>query len=103
MSAGATQPTFANGDNSPQLDSLLSKLRPFQRAAFDFAVCGIPLEDETCRAKQKCKNRAVGSNNDNGTKRYHQSNANEADQPNRQPVAGAGTGRILLGDEMGLG
>lgn len=56
---------------SPHLDSLLSKLRPFQRSAFEFAVHG-----EKRNSGSRCQ---------------------------RQAVAGAGTGRILLGDEMGLG
>ncbi len=57
--------------SSPHLDSLLSKLRPFQRSAFEFAV--------------------------HGEKR------NSDDSRCHRQVAGAGTGRILLGDEMGLG
>ncbi|KAL7430224.1 hypothetical protein ACHAXH_001502 [Discostella pseudostelligera] len=70
--------TFAFGSSggtstspSPHLDSLLSKLRPFQRSAFEFAVHG-----EKRNSGSRCQ---------------------------RQAVAGAGTGRILLGDEMGLG
>jgi hypothetical protein len=55
----------------PHLDSLLSKLRPFQRSAFEFAVHG-----EKRNSGSRCQ---------------------------RQALAGAGTGRILLGDEMGLG
>lgn len=69
---------------SPHLDSLLLKLRPFQRAAFEFAVHG----DDTKQSE-------------------HENNSKANDQYHRQevvvPVAGAGTGRILLGDEMGLG
>jgi hypothetical protein len=68
--------------HSPQLASLLSKLRPFQREAFDFAVHGA-----------SCQN---GNQTGASGKRY----ALPSDDGS---VAGAGTGRILLGDEMGLG
>ena len=64
---------------SPHLDTLLSKLRPFQRSAFEFAVYGT--EDKAAHSKQK-------RNYNHGAPKQ---------------VAGAGTGRILLGDEMGLG
>lgn len=62
------------------LNTLLKKLRPFQQRAFDFAVHGTPIiSDEDNKKHQK---------------RAH---------INSHHVAGAGTGRILLGDEMGLG
>ena len=67
---------------SPHLDTLLSKLRPFQRSAFEFAVYGT--EDKAAHSKQKRNYSYVGA-------------------PSQKQVAGAGTGRILLGDEMGLG
>ena len=83
---------------SPHLDSLLSKLRPFQRTAFEFAVHGVlPLDGDdkkgkcdahlkkNARLKNAAESRVISGSND------------ELD------VAGAGTGRILLGDEMGLG
>jgi len=68
---------------SPHLDTLLSKLRPFQRSAFEFAVYGKE-EDKAAHSKQKRNYSNVGA-------------------PTQKQVAGAGTGRILLGDEMGLG
>ena len=68
---------------SPHLDTLLSKLRPFQRSAFEFAVYGTT-EDKSAHSKQKRNYSYVGA-------------------PTQKQVAGAGTGRILLGDEMGLG
>ena len=70
--------------SSPHLDSLLAKLRPFQRTAFEFAVHG----DEK---------RSEGSNPSATYNNIH------SHSRGRRPVAGAGTGRILLGDEMGLG
>ena len=66
---------------SPHLDTLLSKLRPFQRSAFEFAVYGTE-ENKSAHSKQK---------------------RNYVGAPTQKQVAGAGTGRILLGDEMGLG
>ncbi|KAL7512709.1 hypothetical protein ACHAXN_009750 [Cyclotella atomus] len=69
--------------HTPELESLLSKLRPFQRAAFDFAVHGVAI---------------TGGNGDK--RRYKQpSHLME----NNGSIAGSGTGRLLLGDEMGLG
>ena len=56
------------------LDTLLSKLRPFQRSAFVFATTVQP------PSLDKCGGKVIST-----------------------AVAGAGTGRILLGDEMGLG
>jgi SWI/SNF-related matrix-associated actin-dependent regulator 1 of chromatin subfamily A len=64
------------------LNTLLSKLRPFQRKAFDFAVNGVIPEEENKRQKKRPPHNTSGQQNH---------------------VAGAGTGRILLGDEMGLG
>ena len=66
---------------SPHLDMLLAKLRPFQRSAFEFAVYGTE-DNKAAHSKQK-------------------RNCNNYGAPKQ--VAGAGTGRILLGDEMGLG
>ena len=60
------------------LDTLLSKLRPFQRSAFDFAVQPPSLDE--CASGTSSDMRVIPT-----------------------AVAGAGTGRILLGDEMGLG
>ena len=81
---------------SPHLDTLLSKLRPFQRSAFEFAVYGTDLSDGngkkgTAYAKQK-----NGACEEAGAPYYNS-------QQQQQQVAGAGTGRLLLGDEMGLG
>ena len=69
---------------SPHLDVLLSKLRPFQRSAFEFAVYGKEEDKSAAHSKQKRNYSYVGA-------------------PTQKQVAGAGTGRILLGDEMGLG
>lgn len=69
--------------HTPELESLLSKLRPFQRAAFDFAVHGVAI-----------------TGGDGDRRRYKQpSHLME----NNGSIAGSGTGRLLLGDEMGLG
>lgn len=74
---------------SPHLDTLLSKLRPFQRSAFEFAVYGtIPSDD-----KQSSNKKAA----------YHERGKKYGAPPQQNVIAGAGTGRILLGDEMGLG
>lgn len=65
------------------LDTLLLKLRPFQRSAYEFAVHGTHdggAEDDMSDGGKKAAT-AVKSGG----------------------AAGAGTGRILLGDEMGLG
>ena len=83
---------------SPHLDTLLSKLRPFQRSAFEFAVYGTDLSDGngkkgTAYAKQKQN----GACEEAGAP-YHYNSKQQ-----QQQVAGAGTGRLLLGDEMGLG
>ena len=97
MSHDATQPSSANEDsNTPQLDSLLSKLRPFQRAAFDFAVRDIPLDDGRADDKRTYRTKI-------GAERYNTNNHHDGEPSHRESVAGAGTGRILLGDEMGLG
>jgi hypothetical protein len=74
-------PSSALLQHTPELESLLSKLRPFQRAAFDFAVHGIP----------------VGGNGDSGSRQIKRQDDGHIG------VAGSGTGRLLLGDEMGLG
>lgn len=74
---------------SPHLDTLLSKLRPFQRSAFEFAVYGtIPSDD-----KQSSNKKAA----------YHERGKKYGAPQQENMIAGAGTGRILLGDEMGLG
>jgi len=70
---------------SPHLDTLLSKLRPFQRSAFEFAVYGNTEEDKSAAHSKSKRN-------------YYEGAPSHIKQ-----VAGAGTGRILLGDEMGLG
>ena len=72
---------------SPYLDTLLSKLRPFQRSAFEFAVYGTTEEDNKTAAHSKSKSKSYGA----------------PIPTQKQAIAGAGTGRILLGDEMGLG
>ena len=72
-------------NENEHLNTLLNKLRPFQRKAFDFAVHGI-LPDEDGAQK----------------KRIPINSASVAGQHHKN-VAGAGTGRILLADEMGLG
>lgn len=74
-------------NESEHLHTLLKKLRPFQRKAFDFAVHGI-LPDNDQDGAQK--------------KRPPIASASIAGQHHIN-VAGAGTGRILLADEMGLG
>ncbi|KAL7483619.1 hypothetical protein ACHAW6_009263 [Cyclotella cf. meneghiniana] len=84
-----------NRQNSSHLESLLSQLRPFQRAAFEFAVHGVPPESST----RSGNNNSAKRHND--TTRFH--HASRQDSINVESVAGAGTGRILLGDEMGLG
>jgi len=65
----------------PHLNTLLNKLRPFQRKAFDFAVNGVIPDEENKQEKRPP--------NPSGHQPTH--------------VAGAGTGRLLVGDEMGLG
>ena len=82
------QPTTLNMA-SPHLDTLLSKLRPFQRSAFEFAVHGTIPSDE----KQSSNKKAA----------YHERGKYYGAPQQQNNVAGAGTGRILLGDEMGLG
>jgi hypothetical protein len=74
-------PSSALLQHTPELESLLSKLRPFQRAAFDFAVHGIPID----------------GNGDIGRRQFKQQHDGHIG------IAGSGTGRLLLGDEMGLG
>jgi SWI/SNF-related matrix-associated actin-dependent regulator 1 of chromatin subfamily A len=71
------------------LKTLLNKLRPFQRKAFDFAVHGILPDDNGEDGAQK--------------KRPSINSASVSGQHHKNNVAGAGTGRILLADEMGLG
>lgn len=73
------QTSEAQQDHQNHLNTLLSKLRPFQRKAFDFAVNGVIPDEDGKRQKTP----------------RHSGHQNH--------VAGAGTGRILLGDEMGLG
>ena len=77
---------------SPYLDSLLSKLRPFQRAAVEFAVHGILPADN-------CKKNVANRHKQHAASKA----AYYAKRKGEKVVAGAGTGRILLGDEMGLG
>lgn len=80
---------------SPHLGTLLSRLRPFQRTAFEFAVHGTaaPSPDGGGGKKRVGANRAEAYAQRSRGKNSAGANA----------VAGAGTGRILLGDEMGLG
>ena len=73
---------------SPHLNTLLSKLRPFQRTAFEFAVHGTLPSDG-----KDVGNRAA----------VHAKRGDGDGKKDSTQVAGAGTGRILLGDEMGLG
>ena len=78
---------------SPNLSALLSKLRPFQRTAFEFAVQGTLTSDDNGGTKcEKSSNKAAA----------YAKRGDEKQRGSKQ-VAGAGTGRILLGDEMGLG
>ncbi|KAL3804483.1 hypothetical protein HJC23_002522 [Cyclotella cryptica] len=74
--------------NSSHLESLLSQLRPFQRAAFEFAVHGVSPDNSSAKRHNK-------------STRF--CNSSQQDLMSSESVAGAGTGRILLGDEMGLG
>lgn len=83
---------------SPHLNSLLSKLRPFQRKAVDFAVNGILLSDD-----DNCSNNGYAKSAFSAAKRYTNKSDAGPTSPAEGSVAGAGTGRILLGDEMGLG
>lgn len=69
--------------DNQHLNTLLKKLRPFQRKAFDFAVNGIHNSDDDHNKQQNPQTKPSG----------HRSAS----------VAGAGTGRILCADEMGLG
>lgn len=69
--------------DNQHLNTLLKKLRPFQRKAFDFAVNGIHISNDVHNKQQNPHNNPSG----------HRSAS----------VAGAGTGRILCADEMGLG
>ncbi len=79
------------------LDTLLSKLRPFQRSAYEFAVSGIPpkIDDDgdggfTKRGRSKENLADVNNDGAEGVERLCSGGR----------VAGAGTGRILLGDEV---
>lgn len=79
-----------------RLESLLSKLRPFQRKAYDFAVHGIRLADDADGGEGSVENEKSHKNSVcNGRQTVGSSDGKQ--------FAGAGTGRILLGDEMGLG
>ena len=86
--------------HTPELELLLSKLRPFQRAAFDFAVHGVSIEE-------KDGNKKYSSRGDD--RRYTKPSCNRSLQKEGSivreleksvSIAGAGTGRILLGDEV---
>lgn len=100
MSDGAAK-TIKNAavtQHTPELTLLLSKLRPFQRAAFDFAVNGI-LSNDYNSVSWKGMDGTVG-----GREKCEKANYSEITKSeNNGTIAGAGTGRILLGDEMGLG
>ena len=76
---------------SPHLESLLAKLRPFQRSAFEFAVSGVA--DSRGKPSAKRNRNYAGDSSDGWVTKS---------KAPRQ-VAGAGTGRLLIGDEMGLG
>mmetsp|Transcript_10438 Transcript_10438/g.21657 ORF Transcript_10438/g.21657 Transcript_10438/m.21657 type:complete len:1175 (+) Transcript_10438:84-3608(+) len=79
-----------------RLESLLSKLRPFQRKAYDFAVHGFLLADHAEGGEGSEENEQSHENSVcNGRQAVGSSDGKQ--------FAGAGTGRILLGDEMGLG
>ena len=84
---------------SPHLDTLLSKLRPFQRSAFEFAVYGTDLSDGNGKKGADYAKRKNGACDIAGAPYYN----SQQQQQQQQQVAGAGTGRLLLGDEMGLG
>ena len=75
---------------SPHLESLLAKLRPFQRWAFEFAVSGA---DPSGKPSAKRNKNYAGDSSDGWVTKS---------KAPRQ-IAGAGTGRLLIGDEMGLG
>lgn len=96
MSAFANDESPVQPQHSSHLDSLLSKLRPFQREAFDFAVHGICESTKAASSKRNKRGAAAKRPNNNN-------NNDTAECAADGPVAGAGTGRILLGDEMGLG
>jgi hypothetical protein len=80
------------------LDSLLSKLRPFQRSAYEFAVGGVlPNVDGgggdgggSTKCSRSKENLAVNNDGGGGVERLRSGGR----------VAGAGTGRILVGDEV---
>lgn len=80
-----------SSSQSPHLGSLLAKLRPFQRSAFEFAVSGAADPSGKPSAKRN-KNYAEASSDGWVTK-----------SKSPRQIAGAGTGRLLIGDEMGLG
>ena len=77
---------------SPHLDSLLEKLRPFQRSAFDLAVSGAADPSSGKSDSRRNSNYAEDSSDGWVTK----------SKAPRQ-IAGVGTGRLLIEDEMGLG
>ena len=83
-----------SASESPHLNSLLSKLRPFQRTAFEFAVHGRTTQTEDKKVAHAKRGR---SDKDDDVW------IDSAPRRSSKTVAGAGTGRILLGDEMGLG
>ncbi len=87
---------------SHHLESLLSKLRPFQRKAYDFAVHGIlPADDIVDNGVAERGKDSLNHDKSHEISIY--SGQQAAGSIERKQVAGAGTGRILLGDEMGLG
>lgn len=93
MSSDGAPTNICTAVHTPELESLLSKLRPFQRAAFDFAVHGTSIEDGS---------QTSGSNKRHGGKKLLPSHKKSIDAELERgvPLAGAGTGRILLGDEV---
>lgn len=87
---------------SPHINSLLSKLRPFQRDAFYFAVHGIQPSDTKNDGAGSNKKVAYAKRKSNAmyNNRGKQGSSNQNGSDQQIAGAGAGTGRILLGDEM---
>ena len=77
------------------LQTLLTKLRPFQREAFEFATQGI-IPKRECTSWHKSSSSASSSS----TKKKKESSNNDSFRFDRSVL---GKGRILLADEMGLG
>ena len=109
---GNTPSSSITVSRSPHLDSLLSKLRPFQRSAFEFAVYDEE-DGSASRLPRKRDDDDDDADDDDDYARLRGKRRNEKKNISgcrgdsgsviHKQVAGAGTGRILLGDEMGLG